>query len=762
MRKEIRFAKELGFNLMKFCLWIPPKRYLELCDEMGMLAWVEYPTWHPQLDEQHLPELQVEYEEFFRFDRNHPSVVLRSLTCETGPSADINVIRDLTNRCKAAIPGAVVEDDSSWIAWNRITDFYDDHPYGNNHTWVKTLAELKDYIAKHDEKPLVLGEAIAADTWLLPDTVRICKENPDSPHAPWSAQSNAEWFARMQRLAESNGQTFYSDDFAARSRHYAMLMRKYQIETYRREVPNGGYVVSVIRDFPKASMGLIDFNNEPKLPAHRWAFQSDRMVLLETLNDRRSFLSGSALSAKLIVVDRPQNAMDHLGNLTWDFDTSDSDQMKAPFASVRSRQGELNVQANRLEFEFGISDLPQVESPARFVVRAQFVGGEGGSELHQNEWPIWVFPKVDLSRHPVEVAHQADWIDELGLSQVQDNGSSQAPLLVAKRFDQALLERLAQGSNVFMVPNGSAGSFPIGQHWFLRGGPVSFSQPMSTWMVTQPASLKSGVHTVDMISELQHFDLAGPVVPAIDHFLDAIEPRVLLWDNHDQRHVTTHGLAFDLPVGKGRVLVSTLEHGIDNAAGQWLLDQWLTELESYVPTPHSLELGAVNLVRLQRELDRKGFAIHEQDWRFQPDPNVMGVTSGWEKPDFDDSQWKSIRANRHWEGQGYADLDKWAWYRLKIKLPDDWNSKACFLNLTGLDDYGDIYLDGQKIGSCGNMETKETAFEQRTSFDISKNVAPGKEFTLAIAVYDWYGAGGLFQPMTLSTEPIDVAPPMLR
>ena len=38
------------------------------------------------------------------------------------------------------------------------------------------------------------------------------------------------------------------------SLRYAWLMRKYQIEAYRREVPNGGYVISVMRDFPLASM----------------------------------------------------------------------------------------------------------------------------------------------------------------------------------------------------------------------------------------------------------------------------------------------------------------------------------------------------------------------------------------------------------------------------------------------------------------------------------------------------------------------------
>ena len=48
-RSELEFAKARGFNLMKFCLWVPPKRYLELADEMGMLTWMEYPTWHPTL-----------------------------------------------------------------------------------------------------------------------------------------------------------------------------------------------------------------------------------------------------------------------------------------------------------------------------------------------------------------------------------------------------------------------------------------------------------------------------------------------------------------------------------------------------------------------------------------------------------------------------------------------------------------------------------------------------------------------------------------
>jgi hypothetical protein len=45
---------------------------------------------------------------------------------------------------------------------------------------------------------------------------------------------------------------------------------------------------------------------------------------------------------------------------------------------------------------------------------------------------------------------------------------------------------------------------------------------------------------------------------------------------------------------------------------------------------------------------------------------------------------------------------------------------------------------------------------------LTPHVQPGEEFVIAIAVYDWYGAGGLFKPMTLSTQPLDEAPPMLK
>ncbi|MFN9881567.1 MAG: hypothetical protein ACK557_24105, partial [Planctomycetota bacterium] len=156
-----------------------------------------------------------------------------------------------------------------------------------------------------------------------------------------------------------------------------------------------------------------------------------------------------------------------------------------------------------------------------------------------------------------------------------------------------------------------------------------------------------------------------------------------------------------------------------------------------------------------------GMILQDRNWKFRQDPEEAGRTSGWSRPNFDDRDWQEIRADRQWEGQGFKELDRWAWYRLKLRLPEQWQG-PCFLNLTGADDYCDVYVNGVKVGSCGDIAAKRTAFEERASFDLTSHVRPGAEFVIAIAVYDWYGAGGLFKPMTLSTQPLDQAPPMLK
>ena len=804
MRREIEFAQARGFNLMKFCLWIPPRRYLELCDEMGMLAWIEYPAWHPQLTPEFLQPLEREYGEFFRHVRPHGSVVLHSLTCETGPSADLAVLTRLYELCKSAVPGAVVEDDSSWISWNRVHDFYDDHPYGNNHTWVATLTRLKSYIAERTEKPLILGEAIAADTW-WPTTV--ASHSLPRHLEPWFAETNRRWVATVgahimpQRAAADIHQRLTDDSI-----RYAHLMRKYQIETYRREAPTSGYVVSVLRDFPKASMGLIDFAEHPKSPADAWSFQRDTMLLLSTADDRRSFASGSTASLPIEI--------SHFGlHLNGGSQAElvvrlrhDRDGVSRRTTLALPRAGELAS----TEFEF---ELPEVDEPTPMELEAELVAaGEGtrAQPLATNRWRLWVFPDpqnpsseirdaIQLKLHPTVPSQEYAEAFSRNVSQPDfeqqfnrqlENWRSSLPesegherqLLLVHRLDSETLAHLEDGGNAILFPDGTPGSMPINPHWFLRGGPVATE------------SLGAGDvpwNRGGFFAELQHFDLAGPVVSQVGPWLGVgfeaglpsetagesqeesnpespVSAQLVcgLWDNHDLRETRTHGQLFWIPVGgRGRLWVCTLNlWGKHNSAGQWMLGQLLHAAAKPAAevTAETQAAGLANAARLHSEIDSADIELGRRRWKFRPDAEQRGEAAGWYATSVEDALWTEIGIDRHWESQGFAELDGWAWYRLEIEIPEDWSADKAYLNFTGVDDHYRLFVAGKYIGMDGDIEKRQTAFDHRRSWEITEHVRAGEKLTIAIAVYDWFGAGGIFRPVTLSSSPLSQLPPFLK
>lgn len=49
VRADLLRLKELGYNGVKLCLWVPPAYYFELADELGMLLWLELPMWLPKV-----------------------------------------------------------------------------------------------------------------------------------------------------------------------------------------------------------------------------------------------------------------------------------------------------------------------------------------------------------------------------------------------------------------------------------------------------------------------------------------------------------------------------------------------------------------------------------------------------------------------------------------------------------------------------------------------------------------------------------------
>ncbi|MFN9383538.1 MAG: glycoside hydrolase family 2 TIM barrel-domain containing protein [Pirellulaceae bacterium] len=749
-RREIEQARSMGFNLIKFCLWVPPESYLQQCDELGMLAWVEYPTWHPQLKPKFQSELLREYDEFFRADRNHPSVILRSLTCETGPSADLEVLRSLYDLGHARIPGALIEDDSSWIQWNRICDFYDDHPYGNSHDWLARLDQLDNHLQGRDPKPLLLGEAIAADTWGQatpwpdwPSSHPLASSSEDappvspSPHHLRSIGAQSDYLDWIDRHCGPQARHRLSRDASDQ----AMQMRRFQIELYRRRMPGQGYVVSVLRDFPFANMGLLDAEGHAKWDPSLWDWHRDAMGLLETPGDRRAITSGQPAQIRLRHTTLDSHPDVQLA-CRWRLGDSPETSPWTPATAMTNEAAEDGWRWDQL--------APSVPLPTKVQLEARWTAP--GMPPLENRWDLWILPPLLEENDPKGpwARHSSLPLGDPALDAWTQPLLEWSPGLAANvittRLDQDLVDHLAAGGRCLMLADGGTGSFRRADHWFLRGGPV-VGKSLEQW-----SQLRG--FPVELVTSLQPLDLGAPVIPK-PLFLNQTDPWLLLWDNHDLDHYRTHALVFRCQVGKGQLLVSSLEHRKQSLpAGQWLLRELATAISKF---PGAAEEETFWKDHLQNDLKATRVRLPATGWKFQPDPEGVGTKDGWYQPDWDDANWSAIEIEKPWDGQGYAALDGEAWYRRQVTCPKG----ARFLKIEGADDYAEVYLNGQRLGSMGDRQTKKTAFEQTAWFPIPSSLLDRPEsVVLTIRVEDWQGGGGLFRPISwtshnsLDDEPI--------
>ena len=46
-----------------------------------------------------------------------------------------------------------------------------------------------------------------------------------------------------------------------------------------------------------------------------------------------------------------------------------------------------------------------------------------------------------------------------------------------------------------------------------------------------------------------------------------------------------------------------------------------------------------------------------------------------------------------------------------MTIPDTWKDRDVYVSFQGVDDYYELYVNGHKAGSGGDIETRQTAFE---------------------------------------------------
>lgn len=447
IRREIERARALGFNTIKFCLWVPSHRFLRLVHEAGMRAWIELPLWAPSPDLAKQAAMEAEIERIVRQYRHHPAIVCWTVGCElsheTGPA-----FRDRVTRLVRELTGCPMVKDNSGGAemyggdLREFGTFYDYHPYCDTPFYPVVLDSLLP--GARSSLPILLGEFNDVDVhrdlprlrdeapyWASPDPnvndqgVRWQHDLPTFlPRTRFAREGSAH-----RRLLES-------------SRAKALFMRKFVHEAVRARDAIQGYVVTGWRDTPISTAGFADDWDELRFqPEETRAWNGeDCLFLLPTR--RPPWQDGG---------NRP-GWLDPFcffpGQIFWRLGVHTSRATKAEgYWEIVGDEGRLADGAFAATTrETGAQELAEIAwdtpEPGRYVLAATF-----GST--RNAWRFEVVAKPEWSRLAGWEKH--DPRRRLGDLAIPDGGGFPAPGIVATAWRPEFSAHLEAGTPIVLL-----------------------------------------------------------------------------------------------------------------------------------------------------------------------------------------------------------------------------------------------------------------------------------------------------------------------
>jgi hypothetical protein len=445
IRQEVRDAKALGFNLVKFCLWVPPQRYLEILREEGMFAWMELPLWDPSGDAERQAEIADELERIVRQYRHHDNVVVWTVGCELSASTPAEYRRYLTQMVRNLTHCPLVKDNSGGAEMyggdlREYGDCYDFHPYCDTPFYPAVLDTLLP--AARRRMPILLGEFNDIDVHR--DLARTGDELPYwASTLPELNEKGVRWQYDLpnvldtSRFATQPSRSGHASLMES-SRRKALYIRKTVQETVRARDAIAGYVITGWRDTPISSAGFFDDWGAPRFSPAEVAPWNGPDVLFLIPTRRPPWVTGGNRPGFLY------SQCQFTGQVYWRVGLHSETGARVGLTwSIRDANGRLVAQGadERLDVPaLESTEIGQIhwecDTPGEYVLRV-----EAGAT--HNEWPIWVVPP--LGKEPL-----AGWSKYDPSRLLDDLAVAGGPNLIATRPPADLSERLARGERVLL------------------------------------------------------------------------------------------------------------------------------------------------------------------------------------------------------------------------------------------------------------------------------------------------------------------------
>jgi len=144
------------------------------------------------------------------------------------------------------------------------------------------------------------------------------------------------------------------------------------------------------------------------------------------------------------------------------------------------------------------------------------------------------------------------------------------------------------------------------------------------------------------------------------------------------------------------------------------------------------------------ELQKADFSNYKMDLKERikmvlgDQPNKdKGLELNYNKAEFDDSTWKTIKCPKIWEDQGYGGFNGIVWFRKSIELDNKQSETGIVLSLGKIDDYDVCWVNGVEVGKT-NLFTTDRVYKVPASIlNEGKNV-------IVLKITDEGGGGGMY------------------
>ncbi len=397
LERQFRAAKRAGLTMLRTHIKIPVLEYLQAADKLGLLLWVDFPSWYAW-NEPVRRRVERQMAEWVWRDYNHPALIVWCLINEEwgmnfrAPEVRAWIAR-MWRTFKSWDPTRLAVDNSPAGGGHIISDIADQHSYvraperaDDWAAWVARYTAHPERNFKWPEsryrgtEPVVVSEF---GTWGLPDTdALLCCYGGQRPY--WFFQRSyggpvANLLDNFQKWALG---CIYGPPVAlatATQRHQADAL-KYEIEVMRRHGV-AGYVITQFTDLNAESNGLFDMCRRPKLAAREIAPVHAQRALIAIVR-QRAWLAGSALWVPIELSNFSDGDVPP-GVLRWRLDgTARSGAVQA--ASVPAgRCGKLCTVKLR---------LPDVHRPTAARLRFRLIAG--GREVARNFLDLSILPRA--------------------------------------------------------------------------------------------------------------------------------------------------------------------------------------------------------------------------------------------------------------------------------------------------------------------------------------------------------------------------------